>query len=140
MNNLSQEEIKQSAKNAHWCNRNTLPTQKGFYKVKISTGDGADDVGERDDYFDGGDWVMWGYRQFINEWWTEKISVPFEEIQQGAFFDLPIPFDRVRLCRFGIYGMGVGKEGNTVSKVIDPQEEVLAIDLKTALNSTTLKY
>ena len=54
-----------------WIHKNTFPTIKGIYKVKVQMCDIPSIIEEHEDYFDGFDWDFYGFRQFINEWWQE---------------------------------------------------------------------
>ena len=102
------------------------PDKKGFYKVEVQMCDIPDERKELVDYFDG---TYWGYAQFVNKYWSEKVSISFNEIPQQGFFMLGISWiEQIKLCKFGKYGMGIDGNG-TVAKEIDPLEEVLHITL-----------
>jgi hypothetical protein len=108
-----------------WMDRNTYP-QKGFYKVEVQMCDIPDERKELIDFFDG---TYWGYAQFVNKWWSEKVSVLFSEIPQQGFFMLGISWvEQIKLCKFGKYGMGIDAKG-TVANEIPPSEEVLPVTL-----------
>jgi len=103
------------------------PDKKGFYKVTIWTGsEDENEYVELVDFFDG---TYWGHAQFVCAYWSEKASVPFNDIQQGGLFIYGVNWiEQIKLCKFGIYGMGIDSNG-TVAKIIPPLEEVLPTTL-----------
>lgn len=105
------------------------PDKKGFYKVEVQMCDIPDERKELVDYFDG---TYWGYSQFVNKYWSEKVSIPFEKIPQQGIFMLGVSWvEQVKLCKFGKYGMGIDANGSVV-KEINPLEEVLHITLQSS--------